>query len=120
MLKLSSGGKKISLANKPINLDNAVVDGTPSEDHSLRISMENLKVRDDHDNHNRDQMDDVGFSQNLKPETRSNNGHVLPQNKLMEVLEKEVFAHHNKEAEVDRLLNGKKIVRWQRREDNIG
>ena len=41
MVKLSSGGRKISLTEKPINQVNAVVDGTQSEDYSLRISMDN-------------------------------------------------------------------------------
>ena len=35
-------------------------------------------------------MDDVNFSQNLKPEARANNGDVLPQNKLREVTGTEV------------------------------
>ena len=67
------------LPDEPINQDNGVVEGTPSEDHSLRISMENLKLKDNHRNQNRDQMDDVDVSQNLKPEARSDNGDVLPQ-----------------------------------------
>ena len=66
----------MSLTGKPINQDNAVVDGTSSEDHSLQISMENLRLRDDHGNHSEDQMDDIDVSQNLKPEARSNNGDV--------------------------------------------
>ena len=33
----------MSLTEKPINQDNAVVDGTQSEGDSLRISMENLR-----------------------------------------------------------------------------
>ena len=87
MLELSSGGGRMSLTEKPINWDNAVVDNTPSEDRSLQISLENLRLRDDHGNHNKDQMDDVDVSQNLKPEARSNNGYLLPQNKLRQVLE---------------------------------
>ena len=68
----------MSLTDKPINQDNAVVDGTPGEDHGLWISMENLRLRDDHGNHSKDQMDDIDVSQNLKPEARSNNADVLP------------------------------------------
>ena len=108
MVKLSSGGRKMSLTEKPINYDNAVVDGTQSENHSLRISMENLRFKDDHVNLNRDQMDDIDVSQNLKAEVRSNNG-VLPRNKLlMQVLETKVLVHHNRDAEVDQLLDGKR------------
>ena len=107
MLKLSSGGQKMYFTDKPINQDNAVVDGTTSEDHSLRISMENLRLRDDHGNHSKDQMDDIDVSQNLKPEARSNNGDVLPQNKSRPVLEPEVLVDHNTGAEVDRLLDVK-------------
>ena len=77
----------MSLIEKPISQDNAVVDGTQSEDHSLRISMENLRLRDDHGNHSRDQMDDIDVSQKLKPEVGSNNGNVLLQNNLRQVLE---------------------------------
>ena len=77
----------MSLIEKPISQDNAVVDGTQSEDHSLRISMENLTLRDDHGNHSRDQMDDIDVSQKLKPEVGSNNGNVLLQNNLRQVLE---------------------------------
>ena len=97
----------MSLTEKPINQDNAVVDGTQSEDHSLRISMGNLRLRDHHGNHNKDQMDDIDISQNLKPEARSNNGDVLPHNKLKQLLEPEVLVHHNRYAEVDQLLDGK-------------
>ena len=97
----------MSLTEKAINGDNAVVDGTPIEDHSLRISMENLRFRDDHGNHRKDEMDDIDVIQNLKPEARPNNGDVLPQNKLWQVLEPRVLVHHNKDAEVDRLLDGK-------------
>ena len=46
-------------------------------------------------------MDDIDVSQNLKPEARANNGDVLPQNKLREVLGTEVLAHHNRDNEVD-------------------
>ena len=53
-MKLSSGGQKMSLTDKPINEDNAVVDCTPCENHSLWICMGNLKLRDDHGNHNRE------------------------------------------------------------------
>ena len=80
----------MSLTKKPINPDNVVVDGTPSKNHSVRIRMENLKLRDGHSNHKKDQMDDINFSQNLKPEARANNGDVLPQNKLREVTGTEV------------------------------
>ena len=85
-----------------------MTDGTLSEDHNLRISMENLRLRDDHGNHNKDQMDDIDVSQNLKPEPRSNNSDVLPQDKSRQFLEPEVLAHHNRDAEVDRLLDGKR------------
>ena len=85
-----------------------VDDGTQSEDLSTQISMENLRIRDNHGNHNRDQMDDINVSQNLKPEVRSNNGDVLPQNKLRQVLEPKVLVHHNRDAEVDQLLDGKR------------
>ena len=107
MVKLSSSGREMLLTEKPINHDNAVVDGTQSENHSLRISMENLRLKDDHGNLKRDQMDDIDVSQNLKPEVRSNNG-VLPQNKLRQVLEPKVLVHHNRDAEVDQLLDGKR------------
>ena len=98
----------MSLTEKPINQDNAVADGTQSEDHSLQISVENLRLQDDHGNHNIDQMDDINISQNLKPEVRSNNGDVLTQNKLRQVLEPKVWVHHNRDAEVDQLLDGKR------------
>ena len=49
--------------------------------------MENLRLRDDHGNHSRDQMDDIDVSQKLKPEVGSNNGNVLLQNNLRQVLE---------------------------------
>ena len=45
-------------------------------------------------------MDDVGVSQNLKPEAKSNND-VLPQNTLREVLGTEALVHHNRDAGVD-------------------
>ena len=77
----------MSLIEKPISQDNAVADSTQSEDHSLRISMENLRLSDDHGNHSRDQMDDIDVSQKLKPEVGSNNGNVLLQNNLRQVLE---------------------------------
>ena len=108
MVKLSSGGQKMLLTEKPINQDNAVVDGTQSEDHSLRISMESLRLRDDYGSHNKDQMDDIDVSQNLKPEARSNNGDILPKNKLRQVLEPKVLVHHNRDTEVDQLLDGKR------------
>ena len=98
----------MSLREKPINQDNAVVDGTQSENHGLWISMENFRLTDDHGNHNRDQMDDINISQNLKPEVRSNSGDTLPQNKLRQVLEPKVLVHHNRDAEVDQLLDGKR------------
>ena len=107
-MKLSSGGRKMSLTEKPINQDNAVVDGTQSEDYNLHFSMENLRLRDDHGNHNKDQMDDDDVSENLKSEARSNNGDVLPQNKLRQVLEPKVLVHHNRDTEVDQLLDGKR------------
>ena len=43
---------------------------------SLQIRMGNLRLKDDQGNHNKDQMDDI------ETEARSNNGDVLPQNKL--------------------------------------
>ena len=86
-MELLSGGRKMSLIEKTISQDNAVVYGTQSEDHSLRISMENLRLRDDHGNHSRDQMDNIDVSQKLKPELGSNNGNVLLQNNLRQVLE---------------------------------
>ena len=39
---------------------------------------------------------------------KSNNGDVLPQNKLTEVLKPKVLVHHNRDAEVDQLLDGKR------------
>ena len=86
-MELLSGGRKMSLIEKPISQDNAVADSTQSEDHSLRISMENLRLRDDHGNHSRDQMGDIDVSQKLKTEVGSNNGNVLLQNNLRQVLE---------------------------------
>ena len=80
-----------------------MVDNTQSEDYSLCISMENLRLKDDHNNHNKDQMNGIDVSQNLKPEPRSCNGGVLLQNKLRRVLEPKVLAHHNRDAEVDQL-----------------
>ena len=53
-------------------------------------------------------MDDINVSQNLIPEARANNGNVLPQNQLWEVLRTEVLVHLNKDAEVQPLLDGKK------------
>ena len=44
----------MSLTKKTINPDNVVVDGTPSKNHSVRIRMENLKLRDGHSNHKQD------------------------------------------------------------------
>ena len=53
----------MALTEKQINLDNSVVDGTPSEDHGLqKICMEILRLRDDHGNYNKDQMDDINVS----------------------------------------------------------
>ena len=77
----------MSLTEKPVNQDNIVVDGTQSEDHSLQISMENVRLRDDHDNRNRYQMDDADIRQ---------------------VLEPKVLVHHNRGAEAYHLLDGKK------------
>ena len=45
-----------------------MVHGTPSDDHIILISTEEFKLRDDHGNYNRDQMDNVGVSKSLKPE----------------------------------------------------
>ena len=70
----------MSLTEKPINCD----------DYSLQISMKNLRFGDDHGNQNKDQKDNIDVSQNLKPEAKANNGDVLPQNKLKEVLETEM------------------------------
>ena len=86
MMKISSGGRKMSLTEKPINQDNAVVDGTQGEDHSFWICMENLILRYEYGNYNKDQMDDIDVSQNLKPKVRLNNGDVLPHNKLRQIL----------------------------------
>ena len=58
-----------------------MVDGTQREDHSLKISMENLRLRDDNGNYNSDQMNDIKVSQILKAEVKSNNGDVFPRNK---------------------------------------
>ena len=71
-----------------MNQDNVVVDGKSSVDHSLQISMQNLRLRDDHGNHKKDQMDDTGASKNLKPQVRANSSYVLPENKSREALEK--------------------------------
>ena len=48
-----------------------MVDGTQREDHSLKISMENLRLRDDNGNYNSDQMNDIKVSQILKAEVKS-------------------------------------------------
>ena len=53
-------------------------------------------------------MDDIDVSQNLKLGTRSDNGDILPQNKLRQVLEPKVLVHHNRDAEVDQLLDGER------------
>ena len=58
-----------------------MVDGTQREDHSLKISMENLRLRDDNGNYNSNQMNDIKVSQILKAEVKSNNGDVFPRNK---------------------------------------
>ena len=84
------------------------MDGTQSKNHSLPISMENFRRRNDHGNDNRDQMDDINVSQNLKPEVRSNNDDVLTQNKLRQALEPKVLIHHKRDAEVNQLLDGKR------------
>ena len=81
--------------------------------------MENVRLRDDHGNHNKDQMDDIDVSQNLKPEPRSNNSDVLPQDKSRQFLEPEVLAHHNREPEVDRLLDGKRNRKMTEKEDSL-
>ena len=67
----------MSLTEKRINQDNTVVDGAQSEDHSLLISMENLRLIDDHGNHNKDQMDYIDVSQILKPKVISNTGYIF-------------------------------------------
>ena len=59
-----------------------MVDGTPCEDHSLRIRIGNFRPRDDHGNHNKNQTYGMDVSQNLEPEARANNGDVLRQNKF--------------------------------------
>ena len=61
-----------------------MVNGTPSDDHSLKISIENLRLRDDDGNHNSDQMNDINVSQNLKQERKTNNGDVLPRNQKIQ------------------------------------
>ena len=71
-------------------------------------SVRSIWLRGDHDNHKNDQMDGINVSQNLIPEARANNGNVLPQNQLREVLWTEVLVHLNKDAEVQPLLDGKK------------
>ena len=101
----------MSLTEKPINQDNIVVDGTQSEDHSLRISMENLRLIDDHGNHNKDQMDYIDVSQILKPKVISNTGYILAHNKLRQVLEPKVSLHHSRDAEVDQLLDGERNLK---------
>ena len=53
----------MSLTEKPIIGDNAVVDDTPSEGHSFWIIMENLRFRNDYGNHNKDQMDETMFEE---------------------------------------------------------
>ena len=53
----------MSLTEKPIIGDNAVVDDTPSEGHSFWISKENLRFRNDYGNHNKDQMDETMFEE---------------------------------------------------------
>ena len=77
MLKPSSGEQKMSLTEKQINWDTAVVDGTPTGDHSPWISMQNLKLNNGQCNHKKDQMDDIGVNQNLKPKARANNDDVF-------------------------------------------
>ena len=101
----------MSLTEKPINQDNIVVDGTQSEDHSLRVSMENLRLIDDHGNHNKDQMDYIDVSQILKPKVISNTGYILAHNKLRQVLELKVSLHHSRDAEVDQLLDGERNLK---------
>ena len=71
-------------------------------------SVRSISLRGDHGNHKNDQMDAINVCQNLIPEARANNGNVLPQNKLWEVLWTEVLVHLNKDAEVQPLLDGKK------------
>ena len=56
----------------------------------------------------KDYIDDTDVSQNLKLGKRSNNGDILPQNKLRQVLEPKVLVHHNRDAEVDQLLDGER------------
>ena len=101
----------MSLTEKPINQDNIVVDGTQSEDHSLRISLENLRLIDDHGNHNKDQMDYIDVSQIQKPKVISNTGYILAHNKLRQVLEPKVSLHHSRDAEVDQLLDGERNLK---------
>ena len=47
MLKLSSDGQKMPFTWKPINRDNAVVNGTPSGDYSIRNSLNDDDDDDD-------------------------------------------------------------------------
>ena len=55
-------------------------------------------------------MDDINVSQNMTPETTANSGDVLPQNlRIRDVLGTEVSVNHNKDAEVDWLLDGKNV-----------
>ena len=61
-----------------------MVDGTQREDHSLKISMENLRLTDDNGNYNSDQMNDIKVSQILKAAVKSNNGDVFPRNKKIQ------------------------------------
>ena len=55
---------------------NVVLKGTSIEAHSLWMSMENLRIRDDTEGHNRDQLRNPnGHVQT--PDPRANNAYVL-------------------------------------------
>ena len=50
-------------------------------------------------------MDEINVNRNFKSEVKSNNGDVLPENKLRQVVEPKVLVHHHRDAELDRLLD---------------
>ena len=59
-------------------IDGTVVKETPSEDHSLRVSMENLRLRDDghHTKGNQSRRFEDGHSQMINPLVITNVGTV--------------------------------------------
>ena len=89
----------MSLTEKPIIGDNAVVDDTPSEGHSFWISKENLRFRNDYGNHNKDQMDETMFEEiwNQKQHQMM----LMLYLKLMQVLEQEVLRWQRREGSID-------------------